>query len=218
MAKKKQNGGKTKSVGTVFVVDDDVQVRTSIKQLATSVGLAVKLFDSADAFLADCDPSDPGCLVTDVRMPGMSGLELQQALRNMEITLPVIIMTGYAEVPMTVQAFKEGAFDFVQKPFSPQSLLESIQRAIDKDVAQRTRREQLSGIASRIKGLSPRESEVMRMLVDGKTTKKISTSLSVSLTTVDFHRNNILDKMCVDNVVELTRAVAEYELARREDD
>ena len=108
MAKKKPDGGKPKTSGTVFVVDDDEQVRKAIEQLATSVGLTVRPFDSANAFLAACDPSEPGCLVTDVRMPGMSGLELQQALQDTDITLPVIIMTAYAEVPMTIQAFKEG--------------------------------------------------------------------------------------------------------------
>lgn len=213
--KKKLNGGMPTSAGTVFVVDDDAQVLKSIEQLASSVGLTVKSFASADQFLEVCDPSEPGCLVTDVRMPGTSGLELQQLLHANAISLPVIVMTGYAEVPMAVQAFHEGAFDFVQKPISPQALLDIIQRAIDTDAGQRQRDEDLRETAVRLESLSPREAEVMWLLVDGRSTKEIATALDISLTTVDFHRNNVLGKMCVDNVVELTQVITRYELSRR---
>ena len=210
---KERNVGTASGVATVFVVDDDQQVRTSIEQLTNSVGLSARSFSSAEQFLMECDASASGCLVTDVRMPGMSGLDLQQALLGKNITLPVIILTGYAEVQMTVQAFKEGAFDFVQKPLHPQLLLETIQRAIEKDAAQRVRRERVDGIGSRLASLSPRETQVMRLLVTGKTTKEISAALNISLTTVDFHRNNVLRKMDVENIVELTRAADFYELS-----
>jgi FixJ family two-component response regulator len=202
----------------VFVVDDDEQVRTSIAQLCRSVGLEVSTFGSADEFLEDCDPTNPGCLITDVRMPGMSGLELQQLLRETAITLPVIVITGYAEVPVAVQALKDGAFDFVQKPYSPQALLETIQRALDKDTRERQQQEQFIAIDLRLASLSPRETEVLGLLVTGKSTKEIAATLEISLTTVDFHRNNILQKTEVDNVVKLTRMVSLYETLRQEGD
>lgn len=214
--KEKGHPGKVKKNATVFVVDDDEQVRISIEQLVRTVGLTVLSCSSANEFLEGCNPSVPGCLVTDVRMPGMSGLELLQSMQENEITLPVIVMTGYAEVPMTVQAFHDGAFDFVQKPFSPQALLDTIQRAITADTRQRDRRSQCRIVVAQLSSLSPRETEVMRLLVDGRTTKEIAASLQISLTTVDFHRNNILDKMGVSNVVELTRIVAEHELLQRD--
>jgi FixJ family two-component response regulator len=199
--------------GTVFVVDDDEQVRRSIDQLGRSVGLNVVAFASADEFLKRVSEEVSGCLVTDVRMPGMNGLELQNQLNESGFCLPVIVITGYAEVPMAVQALKAGAFDFIQKPFRPQALVEVIQRAIESDARNREQKQQLREIRARLASLSPRETEVLKLLVSGKTTKRISAELNISLTTVDFHRNNILDKMQVDNLVALTRAVDLSELS-----
>jgi len=175
--------------------------------------LNVVTFASASEFL-NCDLGDvTGCLVTDVRMPEMNGLEFQTHLMKSDFRLPIIVITGYAEVPMAVQALKAGAFDFIQKPFQPSVLVEVIQRAIELDAKQRNQKEQLSEIRSRLASLSPRESEVLKLLVGGKTTKRIAARLKISPTTVDFHRNNILGKMCVDNLVELTRAIDLSELA-----
>lgn len=208
-----QNSADAHAKGTVFVVDDDTQVRRSIEQLGKSVGLNVVTFASASEFL-NCDLGDvTGCLVTDVRMPEMNGLEFQTHLMKSDFRLPIIVITGYAEVPMAVQALKAGAFDFIQKPFQPSVLVEVIQRAIELDAKQRNQKEQLSEIRSRLASLSPRESEVLKLLVGGKTTKRIAARLKISPTTVDFHRNNILGKMCVDNLVELTRAIDLSELA-----
>ncbi len=205
-----------KPAGTVFVVDDDEQVRRSIEQLGRSVGLKVVAFASADEFLESVTDDATGCLLTDVRMPGMSGLDLQERLAESGFCLPVIVITGYAEVPMAVQALKAGAFDFIQKPYRPQALVEVIQRAIESDAKHREQRQQLREIRERLASLSPRECEVLKLLVGGKTTKRISSELGISLTTVDFHRNNILRKMHVDNLVELTRAVDLSELTDSE--
>jgi|CXWL01.1.fsa_nt_gi FixJ family two-component response regulator len=213
---KAEHAADTKPAGTLFVVDDDQQVRRSIEQLGRSVGLNVVAFASADEFLRSVSDDVTGCLVTDVRMPGMNGLDLQRRLTESGFHLPVIVITGYAEVPMAVQALKAGAFDFIQKPFRPQSLVEVIQRAIESDAKHREQRRQLREIRERLASLSPRECEVLKLLVGGKTTKCISSQLNISLTTVDFHRNNILRKMCVDNLVELTRAVDFSELAEGE--
>lgn len=198
---------------TVFVVDDDEQVRISIEQLVKSVGLQVECFASANEFLERYETSRRGCLVTDVRMPGMSGIELQSELENRGIRLPIVVMTGFAEVPMAVSVIKAGAFDFIQKPFSPQSLLDVIQRAIEKDAKDSGRRAKRDDIAKRMGNLSNREGEVMKLLVRGRTTKEIARELTISQTTVDFHRHNVLDKMKVDNVVELTHTIDVYELS-----
>ena len=206
----------SKPAGTVFVVDDDEQVRRSIDQLGRSVGLNVVAFASADEFLKSVSDDATGCLVTDVRMPGMNGLDLQAQLNESGFCLPVIVITGYAEVPMAVQALKAGAFDFIQKPFRPQALGEGIQRAIQSDAQQVERRRQLREIRVRLASLSPRENELLKLLVGGKTTKRIAAELNISLTTVDFHRNNILRKMNVENLVELTRAVDLSELGDSE--
>ncbi len=193
--------------GMVFVVDDDEQVRRSIVQLGRSVGLHVVAFDSADAFLKT-DLSDVvGCIVTDVNMPGMTGLELQAELNEAGVHLPLIVITGVAKVKMAVQALKCGAFDFIEKPFPPQTLVEVIQRAIQVHATDRETIIQRAEITGRIANLSDREMEVLEHLISGSTTKRIASRLKISLTTVDYHRNNILKKMGFDNLVELTRAV-----------
>lgn len=210
--RQKQGSSDARITGNVFVVDDDPQVRRSIEQIGRSVGLTVLTFASADEFLKSNIANVTGCLVTDVRMPGMNGLELQRQLVESGFPLPIILITGYAEVPMAVQAIKAGAFDFIQKPYRPQALVEVIQRAIALDASHGKQRRLLREIRSRLASLSPRESEVLELLVSGKTTKRIAAALNISPTTVDFHRNNILGKMCVDNLVELTRVVDLHDL------
>lgn len=193
--------------GTVFVVDDDEQVRRSIEQLGRSVGLTVVTFDSAGSFLQTDLEDVVGCIVTDVKMPEMSGLELQQRLIETGVELPLIVVTGVADVQMAVQALKCGAFDFIEKPFSPQAIIEVMQRAIESHAAEHARNKRRADTHSKLASLSERETEVLQHLVAGKTTKRIAARLGISLTTVDYHRNNILEKMGVENLVELTREV-----------
>ncbi len=196
---------------TVFVVDDDEQVRRSIEQLGRSVGLTVVTFESAGSFLQTDLEDVVGCVVTDVKMPEMSGLELQQQLIETGVELPLIVVTGVADVQMAVQALKCGAYDSIEKPFSPQSLIEVMQRAIESHAAEREVSHRREDIRRRLASLSERETEVHQYLVAGKTTKRIASRLGISLTTVDYHRNNILPKMDVENLVELTRAVSHCE-------
>lgn len=189
----------------VFVVDDDEAVCQSLKLLIEDIGLEVRAFSSAPEFLSECDPEHPGCLVLDVRMAGMSGLELQSRLKELEIEIPTIIITGHADVPMAVEALKAGAVDFIEKPFRDQVLLDSIQRAIERDARTRRTRRERQNVQSRIEQLTPREQEIMDLLVLGKTNKAVAFELGISQKTVDFHRANILDKVGVGSVVELVR-------------
>lgn len=189
----------------VFVVDDDEAVCQSLKLLIEDVGLEVRTFSSAPEFLSAHDPEHPGCLVLDVRMAGMSGLELQSRLKELEIEVPTIIITGHADVPMAVEALKAGAIDFIEKPFRDQVLLDSIQRAIERDAQARQVRRERQNVQARIEQLTPREQEIMDLLVLGKTNKAVAFELGISQKTVDFHRANILDKVGVGSVVELVR-------------
>ena len=189
----------------VFVVDDDEAICQSLRLLISDIGLEVRTFTSADRFLADYDPSQPGCLVLDVRMSGMSGLELQSRLRKQGMQIPTIIITGHGDVPMAVEAMKAGAMDFVEKPFRDQVLLDGIQKAIDCDRKIRQRHQQQQDVRSRMQHLTQREREVMDRLVAGRTGKNIAYELGISQKTVDFHRANILEKTGVSSVVELVR-------------
>ena len=195
----------TKLDPVVFVVDDDEAVCRSLSLLIEDIGLEVKTFTSAPAFLSAYDPAQPGCLVLDVRMSGMSGLELQSRLKELDYGIPTIIITGHADVPMAVEAMKAGALAFIEKPFRDQVLLDNIQRAIDWDARTRRRRQEMRDVQSRIRLLTPREREIMDLLVQGKTNKAIAYELGISQKTVDFHRANILQKVEVASVVELVR-------------
>jgi FixJ family two-component response regulator len=196
---------------TVFVVDDDAQSRKSVEQLMRSIKLRVESFESADEFLDAFDPARPGCLVLDVRMPGMSGLELQERLIEQRVQIPIVMITAHAEVPMAVQAVKAGALDFLEKPYSPQTLLDRVQEALQYESRTRQEHLELTGIEARLGQLSPREQEVMQLLVKGRNTKSIARELSVSDKTVDFHRRNLLEKMQVETVVELARLIEFHE-------
>jgi two-component system, LuxR family, response regulator FixJ len=184
---------KTKS--TVFVVDDDDAMRESLRYLIESVGHEVETFSSANEFLNYSYPGRSGCLLLDVRMPGMSGLELQERLINDQISLPIIIITGHGDVPMAVRAMQAGAFDFIEKPFNHQLLLDSIHRGLEKDTVQRGEQAERAEIASRLALLTPREHEVLEMVVAGQPNKVIASQLGVSAKTVEAHRAKVMEKM-----------------------
>jgi FixJ family two-component response regulator len=192
---------------TVFLVDDDKDVRDALKFLIESVDLPVQAFDSAIGFLEVFDSNRPGCLVLDVRMPGMGGLNLQERLQAEGCSIPIIIITGHGDVPMCVRAFEGGAFAFLEKPINHQELLDYVQRAIEQD---RENRRTAGGIPDRAPGanvLTDREREVMELLVIGKSMKQIATQLNISIPTCSKHRSKVLEKMQVENDVELVRLV-----------
>jgi len=191
----------------VFVVDDDQAMRASLQWLIESVGMAVRTFDSANAFLAAYEPSWFGCLLLDVRMPGMSGLELQAYLARRDIRLPVIVITGHGDIAMAVKAMKAGAVDFIEKPFNDEDLLSSIRNALRHDEQQRALHARRADIAARLEELTPREHEVMTMVTDGKSNKEIAAALGVSAKTVEVHRARVMDKMRADSLAELVRMV-----------
>jgi two-component system, LuxR family, response regulator FixJ len=188
---------------TVFVVDDDPEVRSSLSLLARSVGLNVETFASAREFLDSYDPRRPGCLVLDVRMPGMSGLELQKQLTAQGISLSIILITAHAEIPMAIEAMRAGALDFIQKPFSRHAILERIHEAMK--LGEGRHRTQLlhHEVDGRTARLSSREREVMRLLAAGDSTKIIALRLGISPKTVDNHRIKVFKKMGVDNAAQL---------------
>lgn len=195
---------------TVYVVDDDDAVRKSIHWLLESVGLTVKMFSSARDFLEQVDPVQAGCLVLDVRMPGMSGLDLQKELLNRGLEIPVIIITGHGDVPMAVRAMKAGAVDFIEKPFNDQALLDCIQRTLDevgKNQEKMRKRQELQQVLGL---LTEREKEIMYKVVEGKSSRQIGDELNISSKTIEVHRARIMKKMGVNTVVELVRQVMEY--------
>ena len=191
---------------TVFIVDDDPAVRDSLCWLVESVGLRAQAFDSALGFLENCDPTQPGCLVLDVRMQQMSGLELQKQLPLSGFTLPVIFITGHGDIPMAVHALKAGAFDFITKPLNDQALLERIQNALEKDKQQRQRDAKRRDLEKRIKNLTKREHQVLVQVVSGCLNKVIAANLHLSIKTVEVHRAKVMEKMAVRNVAELIHA------------
>jgi len=190
---------------TVFVVDDDADLRESLGWLFESAGLRFKSYSTAQEFLTDYKPEEPGCLLLDVRMPGLSGLDLQEELRRRGVPPPIIIMTGHARVPMAVRALKGGAIDFIQKPFSDQSLLERIRQAIDLDRRTRQVRMEAAKFAALLTYLTPREREVMDLVIEGKPNKIIAADLGISPKTVEIHRGRVMEKMQVESVAELVR-------------
>ena len=192
---------------TVFVVDDNASVRKSLQALIAATGLAVETYASAAEFLAAYDPTRAGCLVLDVRLRGESGLDLQDELRRRAVTLPVIVMTGYADVPTSVRAFKSGAVDFLRKPVPPQKLLAQIREAVEVDRRARDAAAERATVDDRIAQLTPRERQVMELLAVGRSSKEIATALGLSVRTVEGHRREVLRKMEVDSAVQLARAI-----------
>ena len=191
------------SNAVVHVIDDDADVRQSLAFLLATAGLAVRVYDSATAFLASLEGLQPGCIVSDVRMPGIDGLELQRRLKGLGVMLPVVIMTGHADVPTAVDAVKRGAFDFCEKPFSDNALVDRIEQALllsqDALEARRARR----GLSDRIAELTERERDVMRLVIEGLPNKLIADQLAISVRTVEVHRARVFDKMEVKSAVEL---------------
>ena len=199
----------TKTEPTVFIVDDDEAIRDSLQMLMSSVGLESACYASAQEFLTDYDPDQPGCLVLDVRMPGMSGIDLQERLVAMQSILPIIFITGHGEVPMAVHAMRAGAVDFVQKPFSEQALLDQIHRAVEQDSKSRALLGRRDAIVERVASLTPRERQVMGMVIDGMANKVIAIDLGVSERTVEIHRARVMQKMGAESLPHLVRMAIE---------
>lgn len=196
---------------TVFIVDDDDAVRSSLRLLLKSVGLAAVAYGSARDFLAAWHPDQPGCLVLDVRMPGMSGLELQEELNRRGAIIPVIFITGHGDIPMAVEAMQHGAFDFLQKPFRDQDLIDRIQRAIERDARNRAQLLEKEKIRERYESLTPREREVLALVTAGKANKVMAGDLGVSQRTVEIHRARVMEKMEASSLAQLVRMVMELE-------
>jgi two-component system response regulator FixJ len=195
----------------VFIVDDDEAVRNSLRLLLKSVGLAASALPSAREFLDTYKPLQPGCLVLDVRMPGMSGLDLQQLLNLQGAVIPVIFITGHGDVPMAVEAMQAGAFDFLQKPFRDQQLIDCIQRALEKDRASRAQLDERSRIQERLGSLTPREREVLTLVTSGKPNKIMAANLGVSQRTVEIHRARVMEKMGASSLAQLVRMVMDLD-------
>jgi two-component system response regulator DctR len=193
---------------TVHVVDDDDAIRDALSWLLRSRGLAARTWPSAEAFLADWSEELRGCLVLDVRMDGMSGVELHDRLVDRGSRLPVIFLTGHGDVPLAVGALKKGAFDFVEKPFNDNDLVDRILAAIRHDALQRERRESEAGVAARLAGLTPRERQVMERVLAGDYNKHIADALGIAVRTVEVHRARIFEKMGVRSAVELAQLLA----------
>lgn len=190
---------------TVFVVDDDTDLLESLGWLFQSAGLRFKSYSTAQEFLNEYRSEQPGCLLLDVRMPGLSGLDLQEELRRRGVPPPIIIMAGHAQVPMAVRAFKGGAIDFIRKPFSDQSLLERIRQAIDLDRRTRQVRMECTRFGALLGELTPRERQVMDLVIAGKPNKVVAADLGISHKTVEIHRGRVMEKLQVESVAELVR-------------
>jgi len=195
----------SKTPATVYIVDDDDGMRKALTLLVRTVGYNAVPFASPAEFLSKHQPGQPGCLLLDVRMPEMSGLEVQQQLNRTGSMLPVILMTGHGDIQMAVQAMKDGAFDFLQKPFRDQDLLDRINAALKQDAENREAVERHADLRQRAESLTPREREVMAMVVDGKANKVIGIDLGVSERTVEIHRGNVMEKMNARSVAHLVK-------------
>ena len=195
----------TKEEPIVFVVDDDVSVRNGLKRLIRSVGLEVETFASAEEFLDHDHPDKPSCLVLDVRMPGLSGLDLQEELAAQGLEMPIIFVTGHGDVRMSVRAMKAGAVDFLEKPFDDQDLLDAIQGAIERDRLAREEHAEVADILRRIESLTPREYEVFTLVITGMLNKQIAAELGASEKTIKVHRARVMQKMQVVSIAELVR-------------
>lgn len=197
-----QNAG---NESTVFVVDDDQSIRHAMGLLMKSVGLRHEVFASANEFLESHDGSENGCLVLDIRMPGMGGLELQEKLIEMRSGIPIIFITGHGDIPMAVEAMQKGAVDFIQKPFRDQELLDRIDDALDVASESQTERARRTEVQERINALTNREREVLELVVTGKPNKIIAHELGVSQRTIEIHRARVMEKMHAKSLAELVR-------------
>jgi len=195
----------------VFVVDDDPSIRSSLKFLMSSVGLQVEGFDSADALLKQELPDAPSCLVLDVRLRGLSGLDIQRRLVARNCHIPIIFITGHGDIPMSVRAMKAGAVEFLTKPFRDQDLLDAVRIALEKDRERRERQKEVSDLKERYNSLTPREQEVISMVVSGMLNKQIADQLATAENTVKVHRGRAMDKMRAQSVAELVKMINKLE-------
>jgi FixJ family two-component response regulator len=198
--------------GTVFVVDDDSSVRAALKRLVESVGLNCETFESAAEFMSRPNRSGPGCIVLDIRMPGLSGLDLQDQLARAGYSLPIIFLTAHGDVRTSVRAMKAGAVEFLTKPFHEQELLDSIQRSIERDRQQRKKREERMYRRRRYESLSPRERQVLAFVVAGALNKQIAAELNLAESTVKLHRSEMMQKMDAHSLAELIAIASELDL------
>ena len=200
----------------VFIIDDDQLYRASTERLVRSVGFSVQSFQSAGDFLNSQRPNVPCCLILDVRLPGLSGLDLQRELAEAGVQLPIIFVTGHGDIPMSVQAMKAGAVEFLTKPFRDQTLLDAIRQAIERDRVARHQRARNADLRRRYESLGPREREVFKCIVSGMLNKQIADELGASERTIKFHRGHIMRKMHVRSLAELARIAEALGIAGRE--
>jgi FixJ family two-component response regulator len=201
----------------VFVVDDDSSIREAIKSLVGLLGLRVETFGTAQEFLQSKRPDLPGCVVLDVELPGLSGLDLQRELAAHGVKLPIIFITGYGDIPMSVRAMKAGALEFLTKPFRDQDLLDAIQQALERDRAARLHSREIAELRDRFDSLTSREKEVMSLVVAGWLNKQIGFELEISEITVKIHRGRVMNKMGAQSLAELVRMTERLEIPKAKD-
>ncbi len=198
-----------KSDATVYVVDDDEGIRHSLELLLGAIGLKVRVFSDAASFLDAFNPALRGCIVADLRMPGLNGLEMQERLNAVNCRMPIIFLSGHGDVPAAVRALQKGAVDFLEKPFNPKLLLERIEHAIKTDAELSAAAENSAKIAGRVAQLTAREREIMGLVADGKSSKVIALELGISERTVELHRSRMMKKMSARSVADLVRMISD---------
>jgi FixJ family two-component response regulator len=201
----------TEAAPVVFVVDDDPSVRRAIKRLVESVGLRVEAFGSAQEFLRNEPPDTPSCLVLDVRLPGISGLDFQRQLAETNIHIPIVFITAHGDIPMTVRAMKAGAIEFLTKPFRDQDLLDAIQLALERDKTRRVQEAEVAKLRERYESLTSREREVLPLVVSGLLNKQIAAEIGTSEATVKVHRSQLMRKMGAESLAELVRMYEKFQ-------